>query len=102
MIAPRWFAKTTIVSSSMRGPSNGAIFLARITSSRTAVSVVTKINTYPEGIEVFTKNGLKFYGDAALVTVPLGTLKKNTIIFDPTPLPTATLTINGSAGPLTV
>jgi monoamine oxidase len=47
--------------------------------------IVKKINTRENAIEVITENEI-FDADAVIITVPLGVLKKNEIIFNP-PLP---------------
>jgi monoamine oxidase len=47
--------------------------------------IVTRINIGAKSVEILTENEA-FYADAVIITVPLGVLKKNKIIFDP-PLP---------------
>jgi polyamine oxidase len=46
---------------------------------------VKKINMHESNIEIITENSV-FYADAVIITVPLGVLKKDHIIFNP-PLP---------------
>jgi monoamine oxidase len=48
-------------------------------------TIVKKINTRENDIEIITDNGI-FYADAVIITVPLGVLKKEDIEFNP-PLP---------------
>jgi monoamine oxidase len=50
-------------------------------------TVVTKISKHEHNIEIETNNGL-FYADVVLVTLPLGVLKNESVVFDP-PLPAA-------------
>ncbi|MGB6976315.1 MAG: FAD-dependent oxidoreductase [Gammaproteobacteria bacterium] len=48
-------------------------------------TIVRKINTRTNDIELITEKAV-FYADAVIITVPLGVLKKNDVIFNP-PLP---------------
>ncbi|KAD3641973.1 hypothetical protein E3N88_31197 [Mikania micrantha] len=44
---------------------------------------VKKINRRSNGVKVTVENGKSFFADAAIVAVPLGVLKSNTITFEP-------------------
>lgn len=44
---------------------------------------VQKINRRTSGVKVTVENGTTFFADAAVVAVPLGVLKSNTISFEP-------------------
>ncbi|XP_071696335.1 polyamine oxidase 2-like [Rutidosis leptorrhynchoides] len=44
---------------------------------------VKKINRRTSGVKVTVENGTTFFADAAIVAVPLGVLKSNTISFEP-------------------
>ncbi|XP_020102904.1 probable polyamine oxidase 2 isoform X1 [Ananas comosus] len=44
---------------------------------------VTKILRHKKGVEVTVENGKTFVADAAIITVPLGVLKANSIKFEP-------------------
>ncbi|KAK9052582.1 hypothetical protein SSX86_029211 [Deinandra increscens subsp. villosa] len=44
---------------------------------------VKKVNRLANGVKVTTENGKTFFADAAIVAVPLGVLKSNTISFEP-------------------
>lgn len=44
---------------------------------------VKKINRRTNGVKITIENGNTFFADAAIVAVPLGVLKSNTITFEP-------------------